>query len=433
MMISDVTCPVCGCGCDDIRVQLDDSKIAKVYGVCIMGQQKFRKSQSPERITKPLKKEDGKFVEISWDDAINEAAEILSKASHSLFYGWSETSCEAMKVGIDLAELTHGFIDGQSSHCHGPSIIGEQSVGIPSCTLGMVMNYADLVIYWGSNPIESHPRHMSRFSTYPRGIYSGEGRRDRKIVVIDTRKTLTANVSNLFFQIKPNSDFELISALRMVLNGKEIPDEVAGLNREEITKLADTMKNCGYGVVFVGLGLTHSKGKSNNVENLYHLVRRLNDFTRFNVIPMRGHYNVAGLNQVLTWRTGYPFAVDFFRGYPCYNPGETSVIDILARGEVDAMLSISSDPVSHFPKKCVEHLAEIPIISMDIVRTPTTELSDLVIPGVITGIDAVGTYYRMDNIPLIAKKIIEPPFDFTHSDEETLKKIYDKILEKKKK
>jgi formylmethanofuran dehydrogenase subunit B len=105
---------------------------------------------------------------------------------------------------------------------------------------------------------------------------------------------------------------------------------------------------------------------------------------------------------------------------------------MLARGEVDAMLSISADPGAHFPKKCVEHMAKIPLIAIDVARTPTTELASLVIPGVVAGMESEATYYRMDNVPLTAKKFLDSPFNETSSDEETLRKIYDKICERVK-
>lgn len=430
MIHREVTCPVCGCGCDDITVQVEKGRISDVRGACLVGREKFMEVSGGQehRIMKPFERVDGKVKELSWSKAIEKAAGILSSVDRPLIYGFSENSCEAMKVGVDIAEEIGGFIDSQSSHCHGPSILGEQMVGIPSCTLGMVANYADLVIYWGANPVDSHPRHLSRFSVYPRGLYRPEGRRDRKMIVLDTRKTCTAKIANQFIQVAPNGDFDLISALRMIVNGGEIKqDEVAGVSVRYIKKLARQLTSCEYGVVFVGLGLTHSRGKWNNIDNLFHLVRAVNKHTRLSVIPMRGHYNVAGFNEVLTWRTGYPFSVDFQRGYPRYNPGENNVIDMLARGEVDAMLSISSDPGAHFPRKCVEHMAKIPLISIDVAHTPTTELASLVIPGVVSGMESEATYYRMDNVPLTAKKFLDSPFKETKSDEDTLRQIYEKL------
>lgn len=430
MIHREVTCPVCGCGCDDITVQVEKGRITDVRGACLVGRAKFMEVSGGQehRIMKPFERVSGKVNELKWSKAIEKAAGILSSADRPLIYGFSENSCEAMKVGVDIAEEIGGFIDSQSSHCHGPSILGEQMVGMPSCTLGMVANYADLVIYWGANPVDSHPRHLSRFSVYPRGLYRPEGRRDRKMIVLDTRKTCTAKIANQFIQVAPNGDFELISALRMIVNGGEIKqEEVGGVSVRNIKKLAKDLTSCEYGVVFVGLGLTHSRGKWNNIDNLFHLVRAVNKHTRLSVIPMRGHYNVAGFNEVLTWRTGYPFSVDFQRGYPRYNPGENNVIDMLARGEVDAMLSISSDPGAHFPRKCVEHMAKIPLISIDVAHTPTTELASLVIPGVVSGMESEATYYRMDNVPLTAKKFLDSPFKETKSDEHTLKQIFEKL------
>ena len=52
-------------------------------------------------------------------------------------------------------------------------------------------------------------------------------------------------------------------------------------------------------------------------------------------MPMRGHYNVSGANKTSTWVTGYPFAVDFARGYPRFSPGEYTAVDMLANGEAD--------------------------------------------------------------------------------------------------
>jgi len=123
---------------------------------------------------------------------------------------------------------------------------------------------------------------------------------------------------------------------------------------------------------------------------------------------MRGHYNVAGANSMTTWQTGYPYAVDFSTGYPRFNPGEFTAVDILANGEADAALIIASDPGATFPKDAAKQLAKIPVITLDQKTTPTTMLSEVVIPVATAGIEAEGTAYRMDGIPLMLSKILEP-------------------------
>ena len=58
----------------------------------------------------------------------------------------------------------------------------------------------------------------------------------------------------------------------------------------------------------------------------------------------------------------------------------------------------------------------------------TTTLADLQIPVAVTGIDAEGTAYRMDGIPIKIKKAMDSEYP---SDTEILTRIYDKMLEVK--
>jgi len=135
----------------------------------------------------------------------------------------------------------------------------------------------------------------------------------------------------------------------------------------------------------------------------------------------------------MSYTTGYPYAVNFARGYPVYSPGEFTNADMLANHEIDALLVISADLGAHQPRKSVEWMAKIPVISIDIAPCPTTMLSDVVLPGVIAGMECEGTFYRMDHVPLSVNKFTDPPFDFTKSDADTLKQLNDKIREIKDK
>ena len=57
----------------------------------------------------------------------------------------------------------------------------------------MGRNRADLVLYWGSDPVESHPRHMERYSLLPAGEFVPQGRSGRTLVVVDVQRTATAD------------------------------------------------------------------------------------------------------------------------------------------------------------------------------------------------------------------------------------------------
>lgn len=276
-------------------------------------------------------------------------------------------------------------------------------------------------------------RHLSRYSALSKGLFVPEGRKGRKVVVIDVRPTATSKQADEFIQITPGQDFEIATVLRALIKGlplQELREDstVGGVPLSKWRELVAIMKACQYGVVMFGIGLTESRGKDLNLEQINTLVGEMNEFSRFYAIPMRGHGNVNGSNQVLTWQTGYPFAVNFSRGYPRYNPGEFSVIDLLVRREVDAALIIATDPGAHLPKAAVEHLINIPTIVLEPHENLTTPWANVVIPVAPAGVGASGTFYRMDSVALQVKKLVDFPFP---SDLEVVKSIKERITDVK--
>ena len=407
-VISNVVCTVCGCSCDHLEVTIDEKKIVKVKNACAMSSGKMLGYMN-ERITQPLMKKGSTLKPTTYERAIEATAKTITQSSSPLFYGWSLTSNEAIEIGVDLAEETGGFFDNTTSTCHGPTILGVHEIGESSCTLGEIRHRADLVIYWGANPVHAHPLHMSRYTVMSKGRFR-KSRSDRKLIVIDVRKTDTAKLADVFIQLEPNNDYELMVALRAAVRGDEIEQEiVAGVPIDKIEELAEMLINCEFGALFFGLGLTMSAGKSRNIEAALSLVAELNSKTKFVIMPMRGHFNVAGANNVTTWLTGYPYAVDFTQGFPRYNPGETSAVDLLARGECDSALIVASDPISNFPYQAAKHLTSVPLIAIDPHITPTTMCSNIILPSVHVGIETTGSIYRMDGVVLETRKLVDPP------------------------
>ncbi|MDH7564290.1 MAG: formylmethanofuran dehydrogenase subunit B [Candidatus Bathyarchaeota archaeon] len=470
--IEAVTCPVCGCLCDDIRLRIEAGKIVEVKNGCAMCESKFLGYCGEHRLSKPLIRKNGELVEVSLNEAVKKAAEILAEANYPLLYGWSSTSCEAIRIGLELAEEVGGVIDNTSTVCHGPSVLSIQDIGIPSCTLGQVRHRADLVIYWGCDPWSAHPRHIERYTSFSDGRFeksewkgylsktkalivkkkiekalkrvfaretpslSPHVRREppptlfkegRKMIVVDVRRTRSAETADYFIQVEPNRDYELLEALRLLVRDEELEvEEVAGVPVAYLEEVADLMIRCNFGALFFGLGLTMSRGKMRNIDAALSLIRDLNTRTKFTIMPMRGHFNVSGSDTVFTWQTGYPYAVDFSLCYPRYNPGETSAVDVLLRGETDASLIVASDPVSNFPRKAAEHLVKNPLIVIDPHVNATAQMGDVVIPSALVGVEVEGTAYRMDHVPLPLKKVVEPPEGLI-SDEEILRKILSEV------
>ena len=423
--VTDVVCSLCGCVCDDIVVEVENNEIVKVKrGACSVGKSKLL---GHKRIKSPMIRENGELKEVSYDEAIKKAAEILHKSRRPLLYGWSSTVCEADRVGVELAEELGGVVDNTASVCHGPSVLAIQDVGLPSCTLGEVKNRADLILYWGANPAYAHANHMKRYSYVSKGFWTEEGKKGKKLVVVDPRKTMTAKMADVFVQLKQGYDFPVFSALRAILRGHAdvVPDEVGGVAKAQLIEIAEMVKKAKFGMTFFGMGVTHTGARHNNIVNAIQFTRAAHMFGKWTIMPMRGHYNVTGFNQVCCWQTGFPFSVDMSRGYPWYNPGETSSTDLLYRGDCDSALIIASDPGAHFPGESLRHLAKIPVIQIDPFANPTTEFADIIIPSTISGIESPGGVYRMDNIPIRLRKIVEPGNYIT--DEEIVERILTEV------
>ena len=405
--IENVICKFCGCLCDDIIVEIENNRIIKTKRACPNGRGMFL--EYDPTFQKPLV--EGKKVE--WDEAISASADILTGSDSPLIYGLSSTSTEAQRKAVELADLLGAVIDSTSSVCHFPTVLAYQRTGEATCTLGEVKNRADLLIFWGCNPMVSHPRHFTRYSANAKGMLTSGGRKDRTVVVVDVRPTPTSKTADLFLQIEYGTDYEVLTTLRALVQGKEPETGAGGLAPGVLEELAQMMKTCNYGVIFFGMGLTMTSGRSYNISELFTLVAELNNFNRFSAMPMRGHGNVAGADQVVTWLSGYPSAVSFARGFPQIGPGEFTSVDMLARQEADAALIIASDPLAHFPHGAAEHLRRIPTILMAPMDNCTTDAARVILPTACYGIDVPGTAYRMDNVPLRLRSVLanEKPAD----------------------
>jgi formylmethanofuran dehydrogenase subunit B len=423
-IVSDATCTFCGCVCDDmvLTVDVEQHSITKSQNACVLGKAWFKEHKIEER---PFALIGGR--EASTEEAVEEAAQILAGAKYPVIYGLSDTTCEAQRVAVSIADGIGGMIDTTTSVCHGPTGIAFQGVGESTASLGEIKNRADLVIFWGGNPAEAHPRLFSRYAVTAKGMYIPNGRKDRTVVLVDVRRTPSTPVADIFIQVKPRTDFEVLWALRALVKGRPVDpsiEERTGVPLTVLEDLAARMKACRFGALLFGMGLTMTRGRHFNAGALLALATDLNEFTHFVAAPVRGHGNVTGADNVVSWQTGYPFGVNFGRGYPRFNPGEWTTVDLLSRGEVDAAMIIASDPASNFPQPAIEHLKRIPVITLDPKATVTSQLARVAFTTATYGINVAGTVYRMDNVPITLRPAFESPYP---SDEQVLIAIRDRV------
>jgi formylmethanofuran dehydrogenase subunit B len=425
-IVNDATCTFCGCVCDDMNLTVDlaEHRITKAENACVLGRAWFKEHGIEER---PFAVVDGR--ETTTDEAVEAAAQILAKARYPVIYGLSDTTCEAQRQAVAIADMIGGTVDTTTSVCHGPSGMAFQGVGESTATLGEIRNRADLLVFWGGNPAESHPRLFSRYAVTPKGMYIPRGKKDRTVVLVDVRRTQSAAVADIFIQVKPQRDFEVLWALRALVKGRRVDpsiEQVTGVSLATLEDLAARMKSCRYGALLFGMGLTMTRGRHFNSGALLALTTDLNEFTHFVAKPVRGHGNVTGADNVVSWQTGFPFGVNFSRGFPRFNPGEYTTVDLLSRGEADAALILAADPGANFPQPAIEHLKRIPVIVLDPKPTHTARLARVAITTATYGISVPGTVYRMDDVTITLRPALPSPYP---SDEQVLTRILERVRE----
>lgn len=400
--VCDVACTVCGCVCDDLEFDVVGRQITEIRGACELAEPWLLAANEARPAAAMIE-----GAGVAFEPALTKAAGILSRSRNPLIFGLSRSSTPGQRAAVHLAEQLGANIDTTASVCHGPSIMAIQQVGESTCSLGEIRNRADLVLFWGANPVESHPRHFERYSVDAAGLYVPRGRQDRTVVVIDTKPTATSAQADLFIQVAPERDFEVIWTLRQLIRGGEptAPNRT-GVPLDALQDLADRMMGCRFGAAFFGLGLARQGHGHLGVAALLQLVAELNAQTRFVARRLRLPGDVTGADSVLCWQTGFPFAVNMARGYPRYNPEEFSANEILTRGEADACLIVGSESLELLSSSARKQLQQLPTIVLDYPHVATDWQPTVRLTTAVYGLHAPGTIYRMDEVPLPLRQVV---------------------------
>ncbi|MDD5615263.1 MAG: formylmethanofuran dehydrogenase subunit B [Candidatus Methanoperedens sp.] len=385
-----VTCTGCALLCEDIEVVIENDRIKESRNACRRGAARFRCCKN--RLAPSFNK-----MQTDIDTAIKKAAEILKNAKSPMLFGWSNSTCEAQVKGIQLAKKLNSAIDDTSSFCQGLLIEKVLHKKFRTCSLEDVRNMADVLVYWGSDAQDSQPRHLSRFSVFPRGESRQRGyEEDRLAIAIDVRESNTAKIcKGHFYRIPLKGDREFILALMDALVGK-----VPKYDAKRILELAGFMKKAEFGVIFAGIGLTYSIKEDIDI-----LVSLADLLPNFHIMPMVGHYNMRGFNEALFKETGYVNRVKF-DGKPVHD-NKYAIVEALKAKSIDALLVMGSDPLSSLPRSVLTHLASIPVICIDPCVTLTSKIAAVTIPSAASGLECGGSAVRMDGKVIELSKVVE--------------------------
>nr|QNO50532.1 hypothetical protein HGEBJNHG_00005 [Methanosarcinales archaeon ANME-2c ERB4] len=363
-----MVCTGCALLCDDVEIGKNDCRHACRIGdahITSTNQIEAMVNQSPVDI----------------DTAIKSAAKILVSAEKPVFVGFENSVTEAQATGIELAEKVGAGIKTFHTGIFDDILDGR----VKTCTLPEVRDYADVIIFLGCDPMNTHPRLLSRYAYYPRGEKRQHGwETDRIAITIDLRFSHTASICKEAYTLDPHRQTEFMDALMDALSNK-VPKTT--YDKKRILKLAGTLRKAEFGVIFAGTGASAPPQDAT-----IRLMDRLNESSDFRLLPLAPGYNLRSIAEQLRNHPG-----DDGNGGSgsSGNGGGTNL------HEADCILCLGFDLMNSLPA----HGIDGKVIVIDPNETLTSRYADVVIPCAAGGIDCAGGAVRMDGetveIPLI--------------------------------
>ncbi|MBW2376706.1 MAG: molybdopterin-dependent oxidoreductase [Deltaproteobacteria bacterium] len=180
----------------------------------------------PDRITSPLRRrDDGSFEEIDWDTAIREVAARLGAVrdehgGEAIFYYGGGGQGNHLPAAYSTA--TRRALGSR----YRSSALAQEKTGefwVAGRMMGTVtradFEHCEVGLFIGKNPWQSHgiPRArvtLKQMSKDPK----------RSLIVIDPRRTETAELADIHLQVKPGTDAWLLAALGGVLVQEDLVD-----------------------------------------------------------------------------------------------------------------------------------------------------------------------------------------------------------------
>jgi assimilatory nitrate reductase catalytic subunit len=216
------TCPYCGVGCgvlatrnpdDTITIAGDPEHPANFARLCSKGSALAETLSLEDRLLHP--EIDG--VRASWDNALDLVANTFSKtiAEHGpdsvAIYGSGQLLTEDYYVANKLMKgfIGSANIDTNSRLCMASSVAGHKRAFGSDTVPGNYedLEEADLIVLVGSNLAWCHP------VLYQRIARAKELRPHMRIVLVDPRRTMTADIADLHLAVRADGDSALFVGL----------------------------------------------------------------------------------------------------------------------------------------------------------------------------------------------------------------------------
>ena len=460
MEIIKTDCGLCinSCGID---AYVEDGKLVKVEGtkenflnkgeLCEKGKYLVDMVYSPNRLKYPMKKVNGRFQRISWDQAFDEIGAKLLELREK--YGARTLATWTGSVGVEhfeMAAFNQRFAKafGSQNFFNPEGICFRTRILARQITFGRYPveepRNADCIILWGHNPDASY---------FPQGNIIREAvQRGAKLIVIDPRRIPLAK-EGIYQPIRPGTDAFLALAMMNVIIAEDLWDkefvdkwttgfdrlvehvkaytpekaeEVTGVPASEVRRFARIFANSERSCIVEGVGHLNQYANGLQTERAFAVLMAITGNVdtpggwvtcpqpRFADLRVPVEEKNLGYDE-------YPIFHQFGKRTPPYGSASMMTETIISEKQypIKALFSSGSNPALTFPdtNRFLEALKNLELFgSIDPQMTETSQLADYALPA-CTSLEETGIggfpYAISYGVPyiLLRKKVIEPLYE----------------------
>jgi anaerobic selenocysteine-containing dehydrogenase len=399
----------------------------------------------PDRITRPLRrvgpKGSGEFVEISWDEALDEFADRIGRAVDA--HGWqsvvpylySSSAGNLGRSGLSPLVWEHfGAARTDITIC--AATVGEawdRTYGSMPSADPADLEFSELIVVWGANPNVSHP-HLSP-------VIEGRRRAGAKVVVVDPRRTPIAARADLHLAVRPGTDGVLAMAVGALLHRNGHVDrafmdkwvdggdeylaacqewtvtraaEICGLDAADIEQFAEMYGTIRPAMLRVGWGQERNRNGGSASRAVFALPALAGQFGTpgsgvFNSIDGGTGYEASAVRRGVVGDAPVPER----RAINMNRLGRILTDD--EGGRVEVLFVQGSNPAATCPEQAIvlEGLAREDLFTVvhDLTMTDTAHYADLVLPATsqFEVEEVVGSYgsFVMQEAPAVIPRVGE--------------------------
>lgn len=457
-------CSYCGVGCN-LEVAVKNNEILSIRApndaevnaghTCLKGRYAWRFYKHPDRLTQPLIKKQGEFVEASWDEAydfiVEKLTQLKSNYGPDSIAGISSSRCpneeNYLMQKLMRAVIGTNNIDCCARVCHSPTAYGmQQSFGTGAATNSIKdLKQTDFIMVIGANPTAAHPVTGSKIKQkLMKGTPS---------IVIDPVETDVARYATYHLQLRPGTNVAVLNMMAHYIIKAGLVDQkfvdtrtegwqeyqdailnidlahlekISGVDRQLVKQAAEAYAMAKAAMSFHGLGVTeHSQG-SRTVMSIADLAMMTGNIGRegVGVNPLRGQNNVQGAADMGCQPhqgAGYMPVEDpkwqqyYSEKYGVEVPLEAGLkipqmFNAAKAGTLKALWIMGEDVAQTDPntKHVVESLENLDfLVVQEIFMSETAKLADVVLPGA-SFLEKSGTFTNGERRVQAVREVVRP-------------------------